>query len=297
MSTVTVRTGVLEIEVEMAGPAAGRPILLLHGWPDSRRGWARVADLLHEAGRRTVAPSLRGTGGTRFTSAATPRDARGVALAQDAIDLMDALGLGTVPVIGHDWGARTAYTMATLFPDRVTAIAALALPYQPRGEFTIPGFSQARAFWYQWFLCLDQGAEAVGRDPVGFARIQWETWSPPGWYDDAEFQATAAAFRNPDWVPVTLSGYRDRFLQGKTYDARYEDLAHRLAETERVSVPTLMLQGGQDYCDAPALSEGQEGYFTGGYRRTVLDGVGHFPHREAPERVAAAILAHLQASA
>ena len=97
-----------------------------------------------------------------------------MALAQDAIDLADRLSLDRFAVIGHDWGARVAYTLATLFPERITSIAALALAYQPRGVFDLPGFAQSRSFWYQWFMCLDRGAEAVRRDPVGFARIQWE---------------------------------------------------------------------------------------------------------------------------
>jgi pimeloyl-ACP methyl ester carboxylesterase len=47
-----------------------------------------------------------------------------------------------------------------------------------------------------------------------------------------------------------------------------------------------MIQGASDYCDAPKESEDQEKFFSGGYQRLLLDGVGHFPHREAPERVA-----------
>jgi pimeloyl-ACP methyl ester carboxylesterase len=82
----------------------------------------------------------RGSGATRFRSTETPRDGRGVALAGDALDLMDALGLHGVPVVGHDWGARVAYTVAAVAPERVGAIAALALPYQPRGVFTVPAF-------------------------------------------------------------------------------------------------------------------------------------------------------------
>ena len=108
-----------------------------------------------------------------------------MALAQDAIDLADALGLRTFVVAGHDWGARAAYTLAALFPERVTAIAGIALAYQPRGAFKVPPYSQARRFWYQWFVAVDGGASAVRADPKGFARIQWETWSPPGWFDEA----------------------------------------------------------------------------------------------------------------
>jgi pimeloyl-ACP methyl ester carboxylesterase len=54
-----------------------------------------------------------------------------------------------------------------------------------------------------------------------------------------------------------------------------------------------MIQGLSDFCDAPSESQGQEAHFAGGYQRLLLDGVGHFPHREAPVEVAAAILCHL----
>ena len=58
-------------------------------------------------------------------------------------------------------------------------------------------------------------------------------------------------------------------------------------------VPTLMIQGGSDFCDSPEESEGQEVYFTGGYRRVLIYGAGHFVHREAPQEVAEVIAAHI----
>ena len=223
----------------------------------------------------------------------TCRDARGVALAQDAIDLADALGIQTFAVVGHDWGARAAYTLAALFPERITRVVALALAFQPRGEFNLPAFSQARRFWYQWFMTLDGGADAVRADPKGFARIQWDTWSPPGWFDDAEFEATARSFTNPDWAEITLNGYRGRW-RSEQFDSRYDDLQRRLNVIETLDTPTLMIQGGSDFCDEPAESEGMERHFIGGYRRIVLDGVGHFPPREASEVVANGALAHVR---
>ena len=121
---------------------------MIHGWPAAPRGRNRVATYLEAAGVRIITPYLRGFGPTRFLSADTPRAGHGPAQARDIVDLADALGLDRFAIVGHDWGARAAYTVTALFPQRVTAIAALALAYQPGGVFAVTGFSQARAFWY-----------------------------------------------------------------------------------------------------------------------------------------------------
>jgi pimeloyl-ACP methyl ester carboxylesterase len=159
----------------------------------------------------------------------------------------------------------------------------------------MPGFEQARAFWYQWLMYVDDGAEAIRRDPVGFARMQWDTWSPPGWFDDDEFAATAQGFCDPDWAAVTLSAYRARFRADEPRDARYDALRRRLDGVEFIDVPTLMIQGGADQCDEPQASEGLDQYFDT-YRRVVLDGVGHFPHREAPAAVTALVREQLEST-
>jgi pimeloyl-ACP methyl ester carboxylesterase len=223
----------------------------------------------------------------------TPRVGAGAALAQDALDLADQLGLERFAVVGHDWGARVAYALAILAPERVTSVTALALAYQPRGLFKIPAFDQAKRFWYQWFLCVDGGAAKVLADPVGFSRIQWDTWSPAGWFDEAEFAETAECFKNPDWAAITLNAYRARWREDEVWDARYDSLQRKLRETETICRPTVMIQGGSDFCDAPSESEGLESYFTADYQRILLDGVRHFPHREAHQDVADAVLRHL----
>jgi pimeloyl-ACP methyl ester carboxylesterase len=290
----SIRTPKLEIVYEERGPQNAPPIMLLHGWPDAPCGWNSVAKHLHNAGFRTITPYLRGSQPTRFLSPETPRFGAGVALAQDAIDLADTLKLDRFAVVGHDWGARAAYTMAALFPERLSSITALALAYQPRGIFKAPGLEQSRRFWYQWFQCIDGGVEVIQQDPISFARVQWETWSPPGWFSEADFAEAGPTFSGPDWLAITLNAYRSRWLPNETKDPTYELLQQRLSETERLSTPTLMLQGASDFCDAPSESEGRDRFFTGGYHRLLLDGVGHFPHREAPGSVAEAIIQHLQ---
>jgi pimeloyl-ACP methyl ester carboxylesterase len=283
------RTAVLEIAYADHGDEAAPALVVVHGWPDAARGWTPVVDALVAAGLRVLVPDLRGAGDTRFTHSETVRDGTAVALAQDVVDLADGLGLDRFAVVGHDWGGRAAYTLAALWPERLASIAALALGYQPRGRFVLPDFAQCQRFWYQWLMYVDAGADALIGDPIGFARRQWETWSPAGWFDEAEFGATASVFRHPDWSAITLNAYRSRFDAAEPVDPRYDDLRVRLDAIDHLTVPTLMIQGGADFCDPPSESAGLEHHFDT-YRRIVLDGVGHFPHREAPDTVGRMLL-------
>lgn len=285
-------TPVLRIAYEDGGPKDGLPVLLLHGWPDDPRTYDAVAPALQAAGYRTLVPYLRGFGATSFLSDTTPRSGEMVAMAQDAIDLADSLGLKTFAVVGHDWGARIAYALAAAFAARVTRIAAMSVGWQP-GELATPSLEQVRKYWYQWFMATQRGRETVARNPKAFARIQWETWAPQGWFSDAEFDATAKSFENPDWPAITLHSYTVRWGEADK-DPRYRDLDQRAMAAQSISVPTLMIQGGADGVTLAATTDGKDKYFSGGYRRVVLDGVGHFPTREAPDAVNKLLLAFLK---
>jgi pimeloyl-ACP methyl ester carboxylesterase len=133
----------------------------------------------------------------------------------------------------------------------------------------------------------------VHDDPVGFARIQWRTWSPTGWLDETEFSKTAESFSYPDWVNISANAYRSRWLKGEAWDSRYDSLQRKLQQVEVLSTPTLIIQGESDFCDPPSESEALETCFTGSYQSVLLEGIGHFPHREAPDAVATSILRHL----
>lgn len=286
-------TPLLRIAYKDEGPRDGAPMLLLHGWPDDPTTYDGVVPALHKAGYRTIRPWLRGFGETTFLSADTLRSGEMVAMAQDAIDLADALGIERFAVAGHDWGARIAYVLAAAFPKRVSEIAAMSVGWQP-GELATPNLEQVRHYWYQWFMATERGAETVGKDPRAFARIQWETWSPRGWFSDAEFDATARSFANPDWPAITVHSYRVRWGEADK-DPRYADLDKRAYAAPSIAVPTLMIQGGADTVTLPDTTAGKDKYFTAGYERVVLDGVGHFPTREAPHDVSALLVKFLGA--
>ena len=295
MLPLHVATPILDIAYESGGPDDGPCVILLHGWPDDVRTFDLVAPALQDAGLRTFAPWLRGFGPTRFISAETARSGQIAAMAQDVLEFADALEFKRFAVVGHDWGARIAYLLASVFPERVSRIAALSVGWQP-GEFVTPPLEQARLFWYQWFMATGQGAESVRRDGKAFARFQWETWSPPGWFADDAFNATASSFENPDWSEITLHSYRVRWGEAKP-DPRYAELERRQKAARNISVPTLMIQGDHDRCVLPSSSQGKEKHFTGSYRRCVLDGIGHFPTREASREVAKLLVEFLKVEA
>jgi pimeloyl-ACP methyl ester carboxylesterase len=278
-----VASSTLKIAYEAGGPSYGLPVVLLHGWPDDVRTFDRVVPVLHAAGFRTVAPYLRGFGDTSFMSKDTMHSGEIVAMAQDAIDLADALNLGKFGVIGHDWGARIAYTLAIVVPQRVMRMVTMSVGWQP-GELPTPSLKQARAYWYQWFMATERGRQMVQSNGKAFARVQWENWSPPGWFNDSDFERTAKSFDNPDWPEITCHSYSVRWGEADK-DPSYADLDRLVSAAQSISTPTLMIQGGSDAVTLPDSTEGKDKYFTGGYARHVLPGVGHFPTREAPEAV------------
>jgi pimeloyl-ACP methyl ester carboxylesterase len=283
-----VATPVLDVAVEISGPESGAPVVLLHGWPDDVRTWDGVLPILHSSGFRTFVPYLRGVGPTRFRSADTLRSGQLAALGQDLLDLADALALSGFAVVGHDWGARAAYIASAVAPDRISHAVALSVGWGTNDPGQTLSLAQARNYWYHWFMATERGARAVREDRIAFTRILWETWGPTRWITDQAFQQTARSFENPDWAAVTLHSYRHRwgFADG---DSVYTSLEARLNPSPRIAVPTLVIHGGADACNAPATSMNRESGFSRLYDRLELDHVGHFPGREAPGAVGEAI--------
>ncbi|WP_093004421.1 alpha/beta hydrolase [Rhizobium sp. NFR07] len=287
-----VDTDNLRITFVESGSKHGRPVLLLHGWPDDASTWAVVSKHLGSRDVRLIAPYLRGFGPSVFWNRDALRTANGAVLAMDAIALMDALGIDTFSVVGHDWGSNIAEGLAVGWPQRVERMALISsLPRM--GGLKTPSFRQAQRYWYHWFMATQRGAEAIADNPHGFARIQWENWGPDGWFDDATFDAVSRSFDNPDWVAITLHSYRVRWGEADP-DPSSQWLEDRIKETKSLSLPTIYIQGLQDGVNPPELSENLHEKFSGPFERFALQNVGHFPQREDPEAVARELAIFLQ---
>ena len=118
--------GVLSVGYAEVGPAGGPVAILLHGWPYDIHSFVDVAPLLSARGYRVLIPYLRGYGTTRFLSPETLRNGQQAALAADCLAFMDALRIDRAVVAGFDWGARTAYIVAALWPQRCKGMVSVS---------------------------------------------------------------------------------------------------------------------------------------------------------------------------
>ncbi|HYN65403.1 MAG TPA: alpha/beta hydrolase, partial [Ornithinibacter sp.] len=126
MIDVVERDG-LALDVRDEGPRRGEPVILLHGFPQDSRCWAEVTPTLHRAGLRTLAPDQRG-----YSPGASPQDVsayRVSGLAADALAVMDAAGLSSAHVVGHDWGGAVAWYLGAHHADRVDSLTVISTPH------------------------------------------------------------------------------------------------------------------------------------------------------------------------
>ncbi len=284
----------IDISYEERGDPHGTPVLLLHGFPDSVAGWRTLIAMWQGEPVRWIVPMLRGYGATRITD---PEAETGeiAALADDVLMLQESLSINRATWVGHDWGARTAYAAAALRPDCLCAVVALAseyVSYRNTGELP---HGQERDYWYQWFFHTPQGEQSLTRDRVGLCRYLWQVWSPTWRFREEDLTEAAKAWDNPQFIATVLSYYRTR--HGNASGAAPYAAAHaKLAQKPKVAVPTWFVTGLADACNHSEGSIGQEEWFTGGYQRIELPGIGHFIHREAPEAVAEVLAQALAAT-
>lgn len=147
MAKITIEEAGLDLAYEDTGQRDGTVVLLLHGWPDDATTWTDVARQLNDAGFRTIIPTHRGFGDSRFIRTAALRSGNSAVLCLDAIALMDFLGVELFSVAGHDWGSNIAKALAVGWPHLIRSIAMMSSP--PRfGGVAIPPFEQAQRQWY-----------------------------------------------------------------------------------------------------------------------------------------------------
>jgi len=283
--------GVLNVGYAEAGPASGRPVILLHGWPYDIHTYVDVAPLLAAKGYRVIVPYLRGYGTTRFLSNEMVRNGQPAALALDIIALMDALKIEKALLGGCDWGARTANIMAALWPERckgLVSVSGYLIGSQQAGKVPLPPKAELQ-WWYQFYFATERGRAGYEKNRRDFARLIWQLASPKWNFSDATFDRSAASFDNPDHVSIVIHNYRWR-LGLAAGEPRYDDLEQRLAAAPIITVPTITMEGDANGAPHPE-SVAYAKKFSGKYaHRLITGGIGHNLPQEAPRAFADAII-------
>ncbi|MEV7044541.1 alpha/beta hydrolase [Amycolatopsis sp. NPDC051061] len=284
-----VEAGVLNVGYAEWGPADGKPVILVHGWPYDPHSYVDVGPLLAAAGYRVIAPYLRGHGPTTFLAKDTVRNGQQAAVALDVIALMDALKIDQAVLGGFDWGVRTVDVIAALWPERVKAMVAVSgygindleanrRPLPPAAEY---------GWWYQYYFATERGALGYDRYRHDFNKLIWKNVSPKWDFDDATYERTAESFTNPDHVAIVVHNYRWRQSLAPG-EPQYDVYEQKLAAAPTIGVPTITI--GSDFDGTAADGKAYRAKFTGKYEHRIFAGIGHNVPQEAPEPFAKAIV-------
>ena len=133
-----------------SGKETGKPVLLLHGFPEFWYSWRYQIVALREAGYRVLAPDQRG-----YNTSSKPPRIRDYTIDQlvgDVLGLLDHLGLDRVHLVGHDWGGVVAWFAMMLHPERFDRLTIMNMPHPRRMEEGLRTLRQLRKSWYAGFF-------------------------------------------------------------------------------------------------------------------------------------------------
>jgi pimeloyl-ACP methyl ester carboxylesterase len=264
----------LTFDVRDGGPPDGEPVVLLHGFPQDSSAFDRMAPLLHDAGLRTLAPDQRG-----YSPGARPpgRSAyRLRAVAGDVLALLDAAGLGSAHVVGHDWGGLVGWALGAWYPDRVRTLTALSVPHPAAiGRAVLTSDQGVRSAYVAAFqVPLLPERLLLARDGAVLRGVLENGGLP----EDAVARYVDR-MRQPGALSSALAWYRAVPLAARD-------------TVGPVTVPTLHVWSTGDAFLGPAATARTRTHVTGPYRLEVLEGVPHWIPELAAERTAELVVAH-----
>jgi pimeloyl-ACP methyl ester carboxylesterase len=250
----------------------GKPILLLHGWPETRRIWKRNVEPLAEAGFEVIAPDLRGFG----DSPLAPDDRYDVAAhAADAASLVHDLGHERIVACGGDLGGVVAQDLSLRFEglvDRLVLFNTIApvLPDTPR---EIPREVRMAA---DYFIRQSRDADGLAAEldsPEKRRRYVAQFygsrfWAAPGSFSREDVDYMTESFADGERFRASIANYE--YVGG----ARTAPEPVRLTETNHT--PTLILYGPEDHVIPRDFPARMEAAFPNRAGPFVVEGAGHF---------------------
>jgi pimeloyl-ACP methyl ester carboxylesterase len=260
---VRIDSGGVDIHVEVSGD--GRPVVLLHGFPDSGRMWRHQVEALAAGGFRVIVPDLRG-----FGSSGKPDGVENYSLAflaGDVLAVLDHLGVERAHVVGHDWGAALAWAIGSLVPDRVDHLVAVSVGHPL--AFRAVGFPQLEKSWYMLFFQFEGIAER--------------------WLSDDSWANLRAGSNHPDVDAVIADLEANGSLTPglNLYRANIPPraLVDPPMELPPVQAPTMGIWSTGDFALTEEQMTGSSEHVAGPWRYERLEGPGHWATLEAPDQV------------
>ncbi len=272
----------VELHVALAGLEDGPPVLLLHGFPDAWFGWEAQIHFLAERGFRVIAPDQRG-----YNRSSVPTGVRPYALDRlvgDVLGLLDYLGIETVNLAGHDWGAAVAWETALRYPQRVRRLAIANVPH-PAVMFRFLRRSprQMLKSWYIAFFQIPGLADwLLSRQDFRLAARSLRSSGLPTTFSEEDIARYKRAWRNAGGMSGMLAWYRALV---RYHLPRVEELS--------LAMPVLLLWGKRDVALSFSMAEASMAYCPQG-RLVFFDEASHWVMRDCPQQVGQYLAEHFK---
>jgi len=287
------RARIGDIELHVAETGEGRPVVLIHGFPELWYSWRHQLAVLGGAGYHVLAPDMRGYGDSSIPADVDAYDV--VELTRDIAGLLDDIGADRAAIVGHDWGANVAWHFALFHPERTACVAGISVPLVPRAP--TPPLALMREhlgedFYIVWFQEPGVADQALARD-VRRTVLTTAVWDA-AWAEREEFP------RVPDWlleddVAVYVAAFeRTGFTGGlnwyRNVDRNWERTADVAEKT--IDVPALFMVGTRD-STYRWMTPGATAHRIPDLRIVEVDGAGHWLQQEHAADVNRELLALL----
>lgn len=276
MTLQQIRLGDLSFDVDVAGPPDGPAVLLLHGFPHSYESWVDVTPILNAAGLCTIAPDQRG-----YCDGARPPAVADYALPylrDDALGVLDALGVGAAHVVGHDWGAAVAWYLGARDPGRVRSLVALAIPHLDAYQhaFQVDEGQRMGSKYVEMLMAQGSAQELLADGASGL--WAWFNQVGEGVLTLEQIERYVRKHSQPGVLDAALNWYRANNLLGEPFGFG------------TVTVPTTFVWSPSDTAVSRFSVEHTPDHVTGPYRLVTLPEVSHWQPEQAPDTVAAEII-------
>ena len=258
-----VDAGGVGIEYDVTGE--GRPVVLLHGFPDSGRLWRHQVAALADAGFQVIVPDLRGYG--RSDKPAEVEAYAMAALAGDVLAVLHEAGAPRAHVVGHDWGAALAWALAALAPDHVDHLVALSVGHP--STFRKGGFEQSQKSWYMLLFQFKGIAERW------LSNDDWAHFRAWARHPDAD--AVVAELEANGSLTPALNYYRANVPP--------ESWLRPWRQLPPIQAPTMGVWSSGDVALTERQMMNSAENVAGAWRYERLDGPGHWMQLEAPDDV------------